>query len=272
MAEDKYLTLQTTPAGMNMIVRSLYGDKITFTKIVIGDGHPTDLSNVTALAHQVLSAGITKADAKTDYLLLTSNISSANVPRSFYGYELGVYAKGADGTEQLYAYRYAEADVDFYPAADAGRTLELTMSVVVQVGNAKNVTAILVEGEAYARADHKHSAADITSGVLPVERGGIGAAAFTDCELAAVKTVKLKANEWSYSVPYSQTVKVTGITAKHSPVISCGLPDSPTADSVKAMRKAFGLIDRAVTGAGQITFYSYRDRPKSDVTAVLKGV
>ena len=120
----------------------------------------------------VPSAGITKADAKTDYLLLTSNISSANVPRSFYGFELGVYAKGADGKEQLYAYRYAETDVDFYPAADAGRTLELTMSIVVQVGNAKNVTAVLVEGEAYARADHKHSTADITSGVLPVERGG----------------------------------------------------------------------------------------------------
>ena len=272
MAEDKYLTLQTTPAGMNMIVRSLYGDKITFTKIVIGDGHPSDLTNVTKLAHQVLSVGIAKADAKADYLLLTGNMSSADVPRSFYGYELGVYAKGADGVEHLYGYRYSESDVDFYPASDAGRTLELTMSIVVQLGNAANVTAVLVEGEAYARADHKHAAADITSGVLPVARGGIGAAAFTDCELAAVKTVKLKANEWTYSVPYSQTVAVSGITAKHSPIISCGLPDSPTADAVKAMRKAYGLIDRAVTGAGQITFYSYRDRPKSDITAILKGV
>lgn len=272
MAEDKYLTLQTTPAGMNMIIRSLYGDKIAFTKIVIGNGKPKDLSNVTALANQVLSVGISKADAKADYLLLTGNVSSSNVPTSFYGKELGVYAKGTDGTEHLYAYRYSESDVDFYPSSDSGRTLELTMSIVVQLGNAANVTAVLVEGEAYARADHKHAAADITSGVLSVSRGGIGAATFTDCELAAVKTVKLKANEWTYSVPYSQTVTVSGITAKHSPIISCGLPDSPTADAVKAMRKAYGLIDRAVTGAGQITFYSYRDRPKSDITAILKGV
>ena len=37
---DTYLTLSPTPDGRNMIARSLYGDTITFTKIVIGNGEP----------------------------------------------------------------------------------------------------------------------------------------------------------------------------------------------------------------------------------------
>ena len=62
---------------------------------------------------------------------------------------MGVYAKGDDNIERLYAYRYSE-EADFYPSSDSGRTLELRISVVVQVGSAENVTAILVEGDAYA--------------------------------------------------------------------------------------------------------------------------
>ena len=146
---DKYLTLDTTPAGMNMIIRSLYGDKITFTRIVLGNGRPKDIGNVTALANPLLEISITNAEKKSDYLLLTGYTSSSNINASFYGYELGVYAKDADENEYLYAYRYNSADVDYYPAAESGRSIELTLSIVVQLGNAENVTAILIEGDVY---------------------------------------------------------------------------------------------------------------------------
>lgn len=270
---DKYLTLQTTPAGMNMIIRSLYGDKITFTRIVIGNGTPESLENVTELTSPILSVGITKADAKADYLLLTGNVNSSDVPAGFYGYELGVYAKGADEVEHLYAYRYTSTDVDFFPSADSGRTLELTMSIVVQLGNAQNVTAILVEGEAYARIDHKHNAADITEGVLPISQGGTGSANGYSSDLLAVRPpVKIPASAWSYSVPYTAEVNVSGITANIAPIISCGMPATVTAEEVKAMKKAYSMIDRAVTGAGKITFYCYNDRPTKDIYVLVKGV
>lgn len=270
--EDKYLTLQTTPTGMSMVIRSLYGDKISFTRIAVGDGTPADLNDVSQLANQRLSIGIKKADAKEDYLLLTGDVSSADVEKSFYGYELGVYAKGADGVERLYAYRYSRYDVDYYPASDSGRTLELTMSIVVQLGNAKNVTAVLIEGDAYAKADHKHDTADLITGVLPIARGGTGSETVYGSEMTKVRAVAIPASDWSYSVPYTQTVKVDGMTPECSPVISCGLPDSVTAAAIKAMRKAYGLIDRAISGNGAITFYCYRDRPKTDINAYAKGV
>ncbi len=268
---DNYLTLQTTPTGMNMIVRSLYEDDITFTRIVLGDGKPKDLDNVTALASQKLSIGIKSAEAKTDYMLLTGEMTSSDITVSFYGKELGVYAKDSSGTEQLYAYRYCDTDADYYPAAESGRTLELTMSIVVQLGNAKNVTAILIEGDAYAKAVHQHSASDITSGVLPISHGGTGSATVYGSELTKVRSLKLSSGGWSYSTPYTQTVAADWITANHAPVISCGLPDTISADNVKKMKKAYGFIDRAVTGSGSITFYCYRDRPSADINVYVKG-
>lgn len=269
---DSYLTLQTTPTGMNMIIRSLYDDNITFTRIVIGDGTPKDISNVTALANQKLSIGIKNADAKSDYLLLTGETTSAEIQAGFYGKELGVYAKGTDGKEQLYAYRYCETDVDYYPSAESGRTLELTMSVVVQLGNAKNVTAILIEGESYAKKEHQHDASDITTGVLPISRGGTGTATAYDSELAKVRTVKLSATGWSYSEPYTQTVETSWITSECAPVIGPGLPDTVNANNVRKMKKAYSLIDRVVSGAGTLTFYCYKDRPKTDINVYVKGV
>ena len=147
---DTYLTLSTTPAGRNMIVRSLYGDSITFTKIVIGNGRPVDLDNVTDMANPLLEVSLTEAEPEEDYMLLTGYVSSSDIVSSFYGYEVGVFALDDNNEEHLFAYRYSSSDVDYYPSADSGRALELYLTVVVQLGNAENVTAILIEGDVYA--------------------------------------------------------------------------------------------------------------------------
>lgn len=147
---DTYLTLSTTPAGRNMIVRSLYGDSITFTKIVVGNGQPADPSSVTDMVNPLLEISLTEAEPEEDYMLLTGYVSSSQIASSFYGYEVGVYAEDDNNEEHLFAYRYSGSDVDYYPAADSGRALELNLTVVVQLGNAENVTAILIEGDTYA--------------------------------------------------------------------------------------------------------------------------
>ena len=146
---DRYLTPSLTDEGLAMIIRSLNGETVTFTKLVLGNGTPPDLNNVTEMANPLLNVPFTDSEAEESYLLLTGAVSSADIETSFYGKELGVFAKVDDEEEVLYAYRYSET-ADFYPASDSGRTLELTVSVVVQVGTAENVTAILVEGDAFA--------------------------------------------------------------------------------------------------------------------------
>ena len=362
MAQDKYLTLQTTPAGMNMIIRTLYGGSITFTKMVVGNGRPQDLDNVTALENPLLEVALTDMTDHDDYLVLTGYVTSSSIASSFYGNELGVYALDENDDEYLYAYRYSETDVDFFPSASSGRTLELTLSVVVQLGNAENVTAILIEGDTYAlksdfdahtaaennphsvtktqvglenvpnvstndqtptytmastranltsgeklsvafgkiakaikdlithltdtnnphqvsisqvggaAANHTHNTSDINGGTLSELRGGTGASKFTDSDLAKVRTATLTTAGWSANAPYTQAVNVTGITSAMAPVISHGVPATVNAVNYKALVKAFGFIDRAVTGDGKITFYCYNNKPTVAIPVLIKGV
>lgn len=89
---------------------------------------------------------------------------------------------------------------------------------------------------------------------------------------AGVKTIVLLAADWSAIAPYSQTVNVVGVTAEDSPVIGILIADGTTAENVKAQNAAWGCVDRAVTGAGTITFYCYNKKPAVDFQAALKGV
>lgn len=91
-------------------------------------------------------------------------------------------------------------------------------------------------------------------------------------KLTGVKTITLLAADWSTIAPYIQTVNVAGVTAEDSPVIGILIADETTAANVKAQNKAWGCVDRAVTGAGIITFYCYNKKPAVDFQAALKGM
>ena len=91
-------------------------------------------------------------------------------------------------------------------------------------------------------------------------------------QTASVKQATLPAAGWSSTAPYKQTVKVDGITANDVPVITQYLEAELTADTVKARNKAFSMLDRAVTGAGSITFWCYNKKPTADITVQIKGV
>lgn len=91
-------------------------------------------------------------------------------------------------------------------------------------------------------------------------------------KLAGVKTITLLAAGWSAIAPHTQSVNVAGVSAEDSPVISILIADGTVAANVKAQNKAWNCVDRAVTGAGTITFYCYNKKPEADFQAALKGV
>ncbi|MFT4107749.1 MAG: hypothetical protein QM657_18505 [Lacrimispora sp.] len=91
-------------------------------------------------------------------------------------------------------------------------------------------------------------------------------------KLEAVKTVTLPASGWSSSAPYTQTVSVPDITESDRPIVSLYLPDGITAAAVKLQSKAYGCVDRAVTGTGSITVYCYNKKPAADFQIQMKGV
>lgn len=86
-----------------------------------------------------------------------------------------------------------------------------------------------------------------------------------------VRTATLSASSWSSSAPYTQTVNVADITANDQPIISVGTPTTLSSASYKALIKAYAMIDRAVTGAGTITFYCYTKKPATDIPVLIKG-
>ena len=86
-----------------------------------------------------------------------------------------------------------------------------------------------------------------------------------------VRSATLSASGWSSSAPYTQAVSISDITATDQPTISAGAPATINAANYKALNKAFGMIDRAVTSAGKITFYCYSKKPTVDIPILIKG-
>lgn len=86
------------------------------------------------------------------------------------------------------------------------------------------------------------------------------------------KAIALPASGWSGTAPYTQTVSVAGVTAENAPVIGILIAEGTTVANVKLQNKAWACVDRAVTGAGTITFYCYNKKPGNDFTVNVKGV
>lgn len=77
---------------------------------------------------------------------------------------------------------------------------------------------------------------------------------------------------WTGSGPYTQQVNAAGIKAEDIPIIGLEIPDGADASIVKAHKKAWSCVERAVTGNGTLTFYCYNKKPISDFMVQVKGV
>ena len=85
--------------------------------------------------------------------------------------------------------------------------------------------------------------------------------------------VTLTAAGWTgTAVPYTQTIAIAEVTAEDVPVIGILIAEGTTAANVKLQNKAWACVDRAVTGAGTITFYCYNKKPAADFKVSVKGV
>lgn len=149
------LTPKLTNLGTEMMLKSLNGDGITFTRIVIGDGNePEDDTGMTALGSQRVSVSITGYETQANYVIVTGRFNNSGITSGFRMTELGLCGfNESDNIEHLYAYRYAApADVDFVPAISSGRVVETEISVIVSVGTSSNISAIISEGTGYANA------------------------------------------------------------------------------------------------------------------------
>ena len=135
-----------------MVVAALNGDSITFTKAVIGNtttapAHPEQLTDVVSPMVTASFTAITEGD---NFVTLAAVFDNLEVVTGAYASELGLYAKDSNDNEYLYAYTYVGENADYIPAHDSGRTVQIQMTIVVAIGDAETVDAVLIDAAAYA--------------------------------------------------------------------------------------------------------------------------
>lgn len=203
MAFEFYLT----EFGKAALIHGLAGGSIAFNVIEIGGAEipPSDFSKVTALADTKLNTKAISQKQIDNTLNLKFQFDNKKVSSDFFWTEIGYFAtvtKSDGNTENgmvLYGYNSKET-ANHIPSYTSNNTLnKYICQIGINYSDDLNVTITLDEFEDYAsksdfaehisatnphniscntigaaKAAHVHSAVDITSGMLGVERGGTG--------------------------------------------------------------------------------------------------
>ena len=196
-----------TEAGRNLQIRAIAGETITFTRFKIGNGElaDTDISALVDLINPLVEFSINEMDkSETGYLKLTGKFDSTFITSDFRWRELGIFCKGEDDIEVLYAYSNDGENAGMLKANSTDVVAEQTVALVIAVGDATSVTAILSESVLYAaKTDFDAHVADKTnSHKVTKEQVGLG----------NVPNVSTNNQTPTYTLPQVETELVSGET------------------------------------------------------------
>ncbi len=145
---------KVTNAGRELEARAIGGESIAFTRFAIGDGSITDLNSaeLTDLISPRLTFEIKDIDkSQKGYIKLTGTFGSKDIKQSFEWRELGLFCKGEDDVETLFAYSNDGDNAGTLRAGGEDVISEQVVSLTLAVENADNVTAILSDSVLYAK-------------------------------------------------------------------------------------------------------------------------
>jgi len=132
--------LQLTNQGKILIAESLKGIPFTFTKFQLGSGTPLAVAaSMTALAHAVISAPITRAEQTgAGAITLSAAFDNGDIASSFAAKELGLFAQQDGESEVLYAYAYEGDNPSVIPSYPTHGFMEEVFAYTVAVGDAED--------------------------------------------------------------------------------------------------------------------------------------
>lgn len=196
-----------TEAGRNLQIRAIAGETITFTRFKIGNGElaDTDISALVDLINPLVEFSINEMDkSATGYIKLTGKFDSTFITSDFRWRELGIFCKGEDDIEVLYAYSNDGENAGMLKANSTDVVAEQTVALVIAVGDATSVTAILSESVLYAaKTDFDAHVADSTNPhKVTKEQVGLG----------NVPNVSTNNQTPTYSLPQVETELESGET------------------------------------------------------------
>ena len=140
-----------TEMGKSLIVRGVSGEKLTFTCFKLGAGYNGDAAeNIRNMVEPIMTVGISVNAGLEDGLIrLQGQFENSLIPQDFVWRELGIYCKGEDNAEVLYAYCADEAGENLAKVT-TGVAVRQSLNAIVAVGEAENVTAIITSETMYA--------------------------------------------------------------------------------------------------------------------------
>lgn len=131
----------------------------SYAQFSVGASAPATQDALTDLVNPMMVIDITDMTKGSNYVSITGSFDNSSVTAGFNWAETGIFATDEDGNELLYAYCHTGDEYENIPANDCGKTLLVDLTLLVMVGDAENVSAVIGEGMLYAtRAeleDHK---------------------------------------------------------------------------------------------------------------------
>lgn len=250
-----------TNIGKSLLVRAIGGETITFTRFKIGDGrlrtNQTEES-LTDLIGPKVSFDINELDASQDgYASLTGTFDSGDITSDFDWRELGLFCKGEDGIEQLYAYANSGDDAGLLPALRTDVLTEQTITLIVAVGDAEQVTALVSPKKQYAEKKDLEDHANSRSNPHNVTKKQVG---LSEVENVSPSNMQINFTEAQTPAELATGEKMSALMGKIAAAVKkliahIGNKDNPhelTADKIDAAKKDHkhdaGSIETGVLG------------------------
>ena len=150
-----FINNDITTAGLIVLAKGVAGQKINYTKIVLGDGYLEEGQTprtLTGVVSPKATVDITKLKINGDGTVAVGGIfTNGDETEGFYYRELGLYAEDPDPDvgEVLYCYGNCGDLAEWIPPSGGATIVEKTIDIVTAIGTATNVTAY-IPADAYA--------------------------------------------------------------------------------------------------------------------------
>lgn len=150
-----FINNDITTAGLIVLAKGVAGQKINYTKIVLGDGYLEEGQTprtLTGVVSPKATVDITKLKINGDGTVAVGGIfTNGDETEGFYYRELGLYAEDPDPEvgEVLYCYGNCGDLAEWIPPTGGATIVEKTIDIVTAIGTATNVTAY-IHADAYA--------------------------------------------------------------------------------------------------------------------------
>lgn len=120
------------------------------TMITCSISEPETQDALTDLVNPLMSMDIKEMKRGKNYVSLSVEFDNSNVYSDFKWIETGVFAEDKDGNELLYAYCHVGDQYETIPSKAAGRMVSTLLTLIVTIGDAEQVTAVIGSGALYA--------------------------------------------------------------------------------------------------------------------------